>query len=90
MVTVSNLGENVKVYYNKRKVTKKNGVVISKEDYYVRVDMFLGVFQRSEVIGESPMVGGHSGGQISYPVAIIVLDGEVKEVAPETLRFEGL
>ena len=32
---------------------------------------FYGVFQLSSVIDPSPMVGGHSGGVIAYPVAVV-------------------
>lgn len=32
---------------------------------------FHGVFQYSDVIAPSPMVGGHPGGTIAYPVAVV-------------------
>lgn len=43
---------------------------------------------RSDIIPPSPMVGGHSGGVISRPVAVIELkNGEVREVPPACIRF---
>ena len=32
---------------------------------------FYGVFQLSTVIDPSPMIGGHPGGVIAYPVAVV-------------------
>lgn len=32
---------------------------------------FYGIFQVSTVIDPSPMIGGHPGGVIAYPVAIV-------------------
>lgn len=32
---------------------------------------FHGVFQYSDVIAPSPMVGGHPGGIIAYPIAVV-------------------
>ena len=40
-----------------------------------------GIFQKSYMIGESYAVGGHKGGQIAFPVAVIeLLDGSLMEV----------
>ena len=40
------------------------------------------------VIAPSPLVGGHSGGQIYHTYALIELeDGTVEEVNPEDFRF---
>lgn len=32
---------------------------------------FYGIFQLSTVIDPSPMIGGHPGGVIAYPVAVV-------------------
>lgn len=43
---------------------------------------------RSDIIPPSPMVGGHSGGVCSYPVAVVELcDGKVIEVAASSIKF---
>lgn len=40
-----------------------------------------GFFQRSTVVEPSPMVGGHPGGVVAYPVAVIELeDGKILDV----------
>lgn len=42
----------------------------------------------SDVVGASPMVGGHPGGTVAYPVGIVELeDGSVKEVEPTYIVF---
>lgn len=38
---------------------------------------FRGVFQYSDVIAPSPMIGGHKGGTIAYPVAVVELDNQL-------------
>lgn len=40
----------------------------------------VGVFQYSEVIPPSPMLGGHTGGVIAYPVAVVKHDDKLKQV----------
>ena len=40
----------------------------------------IGVFQYSQPIGESPFIGGHSGGVVAYPVAVVKIENELKEV----------
>lgn len=37
----------------------------------------IGVFQYSEVIGESPFIGGHKGGTISHPVAVLKFGNDI-------------
>jgi hypothetical protein len=49
---------------------------------------FLGVFQYSNVIPPSPMVGGHPGGVIAYPIAIVKLNEELKEIKISNLKFK--
>ena len=43
---------------------------------------------RSELVGDSPMIGGHPGGQVSGTFAIVEYeDGTVHEVEPQNIRF---
>ena len=45
-------------------------------------------FEKSRIVDPSPMIGGHSGGIIKYPVAIIeYLDGDVIQCNPEDIKF---
>lgn len=47
----------------------------------------LGIFQKSDVLSPSPMMGGHNGGTVSYPVAIVEHeDGSMGEVFPADLK----
>lgn len=57
--------------------------------YYQGVEVeFLGIFQYSRVIGESPLIGGPPGGTIAYPIAVIKKDGSLHEVSISNLKFE--
>ncbi len=47
---------------------KKCEVIANGEKYTAD---FYGVFQLSTVIDPSPMIGGHPGGVIAYPVAVV-------------------
>lgn len=50
---------------------------------------FHGFFQRSMVIEPSLMLGGHDGGVMAYPVAIIETEkGEVLEVGAMKIQFK--
>lgn len=50
--------------------------------------LFHGWFNISDVVGASPMVGGHPGGTVSYPIGIVELeDGSVVEVEPINIKF---
>ena len=43
----------------------------------------------SEVIGPSPMIGGHKGGTIAYTTALVELeDGRVLDVFPDNIIFD--
>lgn len=45
--------------------------------------------QFSNVVGPSPMRGGHPGGAVAFVMAIVELsDGTVKKVEPTTVIFE--
>lgn len=44
--------------------------------------------ERSEVVAPSPLVGGHSGGEVRWTAAIVEFeDGSVSEVMPHSIRF---
>ena len=47
---------------------KKCEVIAHGEKYTAD---FYGIFQLSTVIDPSPMIGGHPGGVIAYPVAVV-------------------
>ena len=44
------------------------------DDKWVEVP-FHGIFQYSDVVSPSAMLGGHSGGVIAYPVVLVGIDG---------------
>ena len=51
---------------------------------------FHGIFQYATVIESSPMVGGHPGGQIAYPVAVVEMqDGTLTTVGVRDIHFSG-
>lgn len=41
---------------------------------------FIGIYQYSKVIDPSPMIGGHPGGVVAYPIALVKIDGKFKQV----------
>lgn len=50
---------------------------------------FHGFFQRSAIIEPSLVLGGHDGGVMAYPVAIIETEeGEVLEVGAMKIQFK--
>jgi len=48
---------------------------------------FVGIFQYSHVLETSMLKGGHSGGVIAYPIAIVELNGKFKEVKLSDVTF---
>ncbi|MCM3239075.1 hypothetical protein M3589_15230 [Heyndrickxia oleronia] len=48
---------------------------------------FIGVFQYAQVIDPSPMIGGHPGGIIAYPIAVVKLNEKLKEVKLSDITF---
>nr|DAW47348.1 MAG TPA: hypothetical protein [Caudoviricetes sp.] len=65
-------------------ITENRKCIFRKEVY-----TFHGFYQESNVIPPSPLVGGHSGGVIAYPVAIIETEkGEVLEVEAMKIQFK--
>lgn len=57
------------------------------ENPYWRDAEFLGVFQYSTVIQPSPMIGGIPGGIIAYPVAVVKVGSQLKEVRISEVKF---
>lgn len=49
-------------------MTQKCKITIGEHDIE---GIFMGVFQYSDVMPPSPMVGGHTGGVVAYPVAVV-------------------
>ena len=47
----------------------------------------IGVFQYSQPIGESPMIGGHAGGVVAYPLAVVKVGNELKEVPVNRVSY---
>lgn len=41
---------------------------------------FIGIYQYSKVLNPSPMIGGHPGGVVAYPIALVKIDGKFKQV----------
>ena len=67
------------------KLKTENRKCIFKKEVYT----FHGFYQESNVIPPSPSVGGHSGGVIAYPVAIIEDEkGNVMEVEAIKIQFK--
>lgn len=65
-----------------------------EKDCYVKVKSelveaeFIGVFQHSHVVEPSPMLGGHRGGVISYPIAVVKLEGKLQEIKVSDITFK--
>ena len=54
----------------------------------IKTAIFHGFFKRAYPIEPSPMIGGHHGGTIEYPVAVVEFeDGQVAEVEASMIRF---
>lgn len=49
---------------------------------------FIGVYQYSDVLGESPLIGGHRGGITAYPVAVVRYGGKLHEVKISQVTFK--
>ena len=66
------------------KLKTENKKCIFRKEVYT----FHGFYQESNVIPPSPLVGGHSGGVIAYPVAVIEdKKGKLIEVTATSIRF---
>lgn len=64
------------------------------KDCYVKIKSelvkadFIGVYQYSMVLEPSPMIGGHPGGVIAYPIAVVKLNEKLKEVKLSEITFK--
>jgi hypothetical protein len=50
---------------------------------------FIGVFQRSTIVEPSVRVGGHSGGVVAFPVAVVKVEGGLQELSLSDVKFES-
>lgn len=50
---------------------------------------FIGVFQFSEPIDASPLVGGHPGGVVAFPVAVVECEGELLSERLDRVRLDA-
>ena len=67
------------------KLKTENKKCIFRKEVYT----FHGFYQESTVIPPSPLVGGHSGGVIAYPVAIIEdKKGKLMEVEATSIQLK--
>lgn len=51
---------------------------------------FYGVYQVAKVVGESPLIGGHSAGQVMEPVAVVEYDGQLHKAYLEQVHFDDM
>lgn len=51
---------------------------------------FYGVYQVAKVVGESPLIGGHSAGQVMEPIAVVEYDGQLHKAYLEQVHFDGM
>lgn len=74
--------------------TRCKGVKYMNKVCYVNINGDLvegeciGVYQYSNVIAPSLMVGGHGGGVVAYPIALVKISGKLKEVEPSSITFK--
>ena len=75
----------LQIWGKNMEINNKNRKCIFRKEAYT----FHGFYQKSDVIPPSPLVGGHSGGVIAYPVAIIEgKKGELMEVEATSIQFK--
>lgn len=60
-------------------------VKIKSDDW--RMAELIGIFQYSNVVDPSPFIGGHSGGVIAFPVAVVRIGDELKEVSVASIKY---
>lgn len=65
---------------------KERCLLQTGKDEHMEVE-YVGVFQRSRIIDASPLRGGHSGGVVAGPVAVIKRNGRLEEVDLNKLSF---
>ncbi|MDA7028473.1 hypothetical protein PJ311_18200 [Bacillus sp. CLL-7-23] len=61
---------------------------IFSKDEWIEAE-FVGVFQFSTVIDPSPMAGGHNGGVIAYPVAVVKVSERLLEISLSKFKFKN-
>lgn len=50
----------------------------------------IGVYQHSRIVEPSPMLGGHAGGVIAFPVAVVRVGSELKQIdTSDVIMVEG-
>jgi hypothetical protein len=64
---------------------EKTCFVLDKNEW-VEAD-YIGVFQFSNVIDPSPMVGGHKSGVIAYPVVVVKLNDKLQNFILQKVKF---
>lgn len=80
-VTIYGEEEVIRYANGKRKVNKITPDIVFRGYFHMWK-------QECYVVGESPLVGGHSAGQISHVTALVEReDGTICEVAPRNVRF---
>lgn len=60
---------------------------LGNNEFEWREAEFMGLFQHSDVFPPSPMIGGHEGGTVAYPV-VVRIDGELQQVETSKVRFD--
>lgn len=70
------------------KVEKSRSGWITGQEDEERKALFHGWSTIAQLVGASPMIGGHPGGTISDTFAIVeYMDGKVERVKPEQIQF---
>lgn len=65
-----------------------------ENDCYVKIKddwidaRFIGVYQQSRVVDASPFVGGHPGGVVAFPVAVVKVGTSLQEAKVQDLLFK--
>lgn len=57
------------------------------EDDWVEAEL-IGVYQISNVIDPSPFAGGHSGGVVAYPAAVVRVNDKLQEFRLRNVIFQ--
>ena len=71
----------------KNNLVKTCLVKVSKDEW-VKAEL-IGFFQFSNVLDPSPFIGGHPGGVIAYPVALVKINGEIAEYRASYVKIDG-
>lgn len=60
---------------------------VKEKDDWIDAE-FMGVYQQSRVVDASPFVGGHPGGVNAYPIAVVKVEKEFREVKISDVLFK--